>query len=222
MRPDRVYGTGVLTAIPGFNPVPNAMDVAARFTAIWAPNVMDAPVIGPPSGSGAGVTATITSPAPTPAPAVTPSGGVSGLAGGMVNPIARLRMWWHERQFKKALQGYRGRQIAGLGDVRDQDGTKYGALPVVGGYAPGFQTQADVGLAITSRGMSTGPLPPAFMPAAAAGSGISPYAYARQSMASQDAAADRGIPTSVGMRAAGAAITAVNSGYTPWPWWSAR
>ena len=210
IRPDRVYGTGVLTSIPGFNPVPNAMDVAARFTAIWAPNVMDAPAIGPPVGSGAGVTATMTTPPAT----STPSSGVSGFGAGAMNPIARLRMWWHQRQFKKALQGYRGRQISGFGDVRDP-AAKYGSVPVVGGYAPAFQTQADVGLAITSKAVQSGR--PPFMPAAAAGAGISPDAYARQTMA-RDATA--GLPGTVGMRAAGAAISNVNASYGAWPWWS--
>lgn len=42
IRPDGVYITSVLTAIPGFQPVQNAQDVAARFTAIWQPRVQDA------------------------------------------------------------------------------------------------------------------------------------------------------------------------------------
>lgn len=42
IRPDGVYYTGVLTAIPGFQPVVNAQEVAARFTAIWQPRVQDA------------------------------------------------------------------------------------------------------------------------------------------------------------------------------------
>lgn len=42
IRPDAVMYTGVLTAIPGYQPVMNAQEVAARFTAIWQPRVQDA------------------------------------------------------------------------------------------------------------------------------------------------------------------------------------
>ncbi len=42
IRPDGVYITSVLTAIPGYQPIMNAQDVAARFTAIWQPRVQDA------------------------------------------------------------------------------------------------------------------------------------------------------------------------------------
>jgi len=42
IRPDGVYYTGVLSAIPGYHPVTNAQEVAARFTAICQPRVQDA------------------------------------------------------------------------------------------------------------------------------------------------------------------------------------
>lgn len=202
IRPDRVYGTGVLSAIPGFSPVQNAQDVAARFTAIWAPRVTDAPA----AGASAGVQATASSPVPTPA-------APTGLSGfGAPGPMGRLRGWWYRRKLKKALSGYHGRQLAGFGDVRPPS-PQAGAIPIVGGYAPSFQNQADVGLAITSQAMSVMPQSP-FMPAGAAAAGISPYALAAQQLAQR--IVGPGLPPVVATRANAAALSRMPLDYRGW------
>lgn len=224
IRPDRVYGTGVLTSIPGFNPVQNAQEVAARFTAIWQPRVTDAPA----AGQAAGVTAQASAPAPTPA-APTTAAGTAGMGGA----LGGLRGWWYRRKLKKALSGYRGRQISGaFGAPRDPSGEKYGALPVVGGYAPAFQNQADVGLAITSNAMSVRPMPPTFLPQAAAAAGISPFALANEALSQQLVAGGNlagarlgasYLPPSIAARANGAVMENINTNYrAPWPWWGRR
>jgi hypothetical protein len=210
VRPDRVYDTGVLTAIPGYNPVADAQRVAARFTAIWAPSVSDAP----PAASAAGVTAVITpapnrTPNPSTAPSTAPGMGGPGLAPSLAD---RIRAWYYRGKLKRALRGYQGRTLSLMGPVP-------GGQPSLAPGGPDLHTQQSAGLAITSQSMGSRPFPPASMPAAAAAAQISPYGAAQRAGV-QAFIAQAGLPGPVAAQAAQRTYGQIASYDTSWPWWS--
>lgn len=199
VRPDRVYGTGVLTAIPGFQPVQNAMEVAQRFTAIFPPRVTDVPVSAGSGGVPSSMTATSTTP---------PLSGAS-----RPNLLMRFRIWNGQRKLGKALRkmGVNGLGAAGRGPAP----SPY-SLPVVGGWAPAPTNAMQMGLRLSASAAGSrtaSPFPPVFQPQMATAMALTPGANTAQRLASQYRQ-----PGSVGARAEANAMHDFYTTRTDMPW----
>lgn len=205
MRPDRVYGTGVLTAIPGFQPVQNAMEVAQRFTAIWPPMVTDVPraampqpmkTMAPSPTTSVATAATISPgnasiPGSTTVTTTTPAmHGAFGAAAPTL--MQRFRIWAANRALKRALakRGLKGFGAAASLNVRPAPvpGTYWnphgiyasqGQVPVVGGYEPLTPTMAQLAFRIGTQSagsVQSTPFPPVYQPSQAMAAQISAIA----------------------------------------------
>jgi hypothetical protein len=181
VRPDCVYRTGCLTAVPpGFQPVSNAMGVAARFTRLWGP-------------SGTGLA----------------GGGIGGffsdvLAKMRANKIVRD----HRKSQQIAVKRAGG--SPGVATLPPQYGSSTphaaNAIPVQGGYAPAFIKAANVGLQLTAQSGQAF-YPPGVQPAMVAAAQIAPAAATAPETFVQSMVVDR-VGGMVGVRAGNAALRA--------------